>query len=79
MSDRVFTITVEGDYELTVNEIWPDGDAPENPTAEDVKEQLESQGPKYRVLDDWGISDYDVSVEGVKVWPRSTTLRGTNP
>ncbi len=36
MSKR-FIFSVQVDHILSVDEIWPDGDAPENPTAEDVK------------------------------------------
>lgn len=33
---RTFTLTVEVSETLTYDEIWPDGDAPENPTTDDV-------------------------------------------
>lgn len=69
MSERVFTISVEADYDLSVSEIWPDGDAPDDPTAEDVAAVMESCGTKRRVLHDWNIDDHNVTVDGrVKVW-----------
>lgn len=36
-----FTIQVESFNELCIDEIWPDGDAPENPTAEDVARRIQ--------------------------------------
>ena len=37
MSDNdKFVIDISGSVTLTVKEIWPDGDAPENPTFQDV-------------------------------------------
>lgn len=84
MSDElIFTIHIETDMELTVDEIWPDGDAPKNPTAEDVAEAMERTNDglrtnKRRVLDDWCLlDDLEVDVTGpgleggisnVKVW-----------
>lgn len=49
---KMFTIILAGDHPLTVEEIWPDGDAPENPTEADVAEVLK----KYSLADligDW--------------------------
>lgn len=74
MSDDelTFTIHIEADYDLTVAEIWPDGDAPKNPTAEDVAEVmgrtndgLRNVTNKRRVLHDWCLlDDLEVWVEG---------------
>ena len=71
---KTFTITVEGTYELTVLEIWPDGDEPEHPTAADVAEVMERCGTKHSVLHDWMLdSANEVRVYGehgdeAKVW-----------
>jgi hypothetical protein len=37
MSKR-FSFSVQVDHVLTVEEIWPDGNAPENPTSEDARD-----------------------------------------
>ena len=50
--EKFFTITLQGDHSLTVEEIWPDGDAPDNPTDADVVAVLK----KYSLSDlisDW--------------------------
>jgi hypothetical protein len=60
------------DAHVTAEEIWPDGDGPEDPTAEDVAAVMRAEGSKYRVLFDWNLLDYEeleVSVDGVEVWP----------
>lgn len=46
-------IDFEGSITLTVNEVWPDGDAPEVITAEAVKAVLLAGGSKRQVFDDW--------------------------
>ncbi len=38
-----------------LSEIWPDGDAPENPTAADVAKVIEQCGGLRRVLRDWDL------------------------
>jgi hypothetical protein len=52
---KSFTIELPFDATLTEAEIWPDGDAPENPTVEDVKAVLKDCGPPMRVINDWGL------------------------
>lgn len=44
MSDKSFTITLEMDVSLTAEEVWPDDDAPEDPTAEDVLAVMKGKG-----------------------------------
>ena len=45
---QTFSIHIDIDETLTVDEIWPDGDAPENPTADDVRVKLFGEkGVKY--------------------------------
>lgn len=57
MITRTFTISLEVSESLTVDEIWPEGDAPENPTVEDVRRAL--FGSKHKsvltALEDWGL------------------------
>lgn len=63
-----FNISIDGDQYLSVDAIWPDGNAPENPTAEDVRDLILESGSLSRWLSDWNM-DYGmrVHVEGVEV------------
>lgn len=54
-----FRIRYEIEEELTVDEIWPDGDAPENPTADDVHKLLKD-GSLMCNLQEWNLTDYGV-------------------
>lgn len=67
-SDKHFNIEVASeDRPFSVDEIWPDGDAPENPTVEDVIEVIrQSRGPS-RFISDWSIDLY-VEVDGKNVF-----------
>lgn len=50
---------------LDIDQIWPDGDAPENPTAADVVKQMqESTGSVYRVLSEWALEPNEITVHG---------------
>lgn len=51
---KAFTISITGSVTLTPEQIWPDGDAPENPTVEDARARVESWGAVHVVdfLDD---------------------------
>ena len=62
MSQRfVFELRIEDS--LTIDEIWPDGDAPENPTAVDVLRQLQATGSNTNVLDALSAWNLDVEAE----------------
>jgi hypothetical protein len=73
MTEQHFTVSVSLDAQLTVKEVWPDGDAPEHPTAEDVAAAMRDYGTKGRTLSDWGLDDVDVEVWDkvgrATVWP----------
>lgn len=58
MSERVFNIEISGSCSMKVSSIWPDGDAPENPTAEDVIKAMENFGNPYDVLAEWSLDDW---------------------
>ena len=60
-----FEIVVDATYYLTVDELWPDGDAPENPTAHDVAELMRSSGSQRSVMADWNIDEPEVTVRAV--------------
>lgn len=57
---QTFNIYIDFSADLTVSEIWPDGDAPENPTSKDVMAKLMG-GDKWcshtQVLEEWGMMD----------------------
>lgn len=50
--DRQFAISFP-DVVLNESEIWPDGDAPDHPTPDDVIEQMEQTGSPATVAKDW--------------------------
>lgn len=54
---KLFELTVEGSVVLSADDIWPDGDAPENPTAADVAKLIQRDGGLDRVLIDWSLDD----------------------
>lgn len=56
MSKR-FESTMDGSVVLSADDIWPDGDAPQNPTARDVLNVLKSQGRLLDVLVDWNLDE----------------------
>lgn len=48
---------------LTVDEIWPDGDAPDQPTCADVAKRMEDEGKVGELIDRWNLgSDFDLQV-----------------
>lgn len=63
--ERFFTIEVGDEASLSVNEIWPDGDAPENPTVEDVIAKIK-QSSEFSFMSDWNFAQH-VSVNGKPV------------
>lgn len=78
MAAREFFVDIEASVVLGLDDIWPDGDAPENPTAEDVAALMRKCGSKHRVLDEWDlVGELTITVSawdgppnaGVEVWP----------
>lgn len=55
-----------GSETLSVTDIWPDGDAPENPTTEDVLAKIKSCGGIQDVIRNWNIGPW-LEVEGQEV------------
>ncbi len=57
---KSFTLSVSGEVSVSLNEIWPDGDAPENPTAQDVAKAIEEQGAwsLANFFNDWSLDEY---------------------
>jgi hypothetical protein len=51
-----FTIEINISESFTVDDIWPDGDAPENPTADDVRALfLKKAHNVHQTCTDWGL------------------------
>lgn len=61
-----------GTADLTVEEIWPDGDAPENPTTADVIQAMLKAVGQYggtqRLASHWDLEIQDVEVSGPGGW-----------
>jgi hypothetical protein len=62
---NTFRITIEGTHELTAEQIWPNGNAPEHPTREDVAKVLKKVHP-IELIDSWNLG-VDVDVDGLLV------------
>ena len=52
---KCFTLSFEIDETFTVDELWPDGDAPEDPTVDDVENLIAACGGVEGVLRDWDL------------------------
>lgn len=59
MSDtknKQFHFDLAGVVSLDITGIWPDGDAPENPTVDDVLKVIAQLGGAEKVMEDWGLN-----------------------
>ena len=62
-----FHFSIEADVSLDVGDIWPDGDAPENPTLEHVLEVIKKAGGAQWILENWNfIDDLGVTISDGK-------------
>jgi hypothetical protein len=52
-----FNINIEIDDTFFQLDLWPDGDAPENPTLDDVIKLIQKDGGPDRVAQDWNLLD----------------------
>jgi len=58
MGEKSFTITFDGSVTLTVDEVWPDGDAPANPTLLDVMRAIrKSTFSESDLIEKWNLSE----------------------
>jgi hypothetical protein len=64
---KTFLIEWGGEACLTVDEIWPDKNAPENPTVEDVIAVMRREGSLSRLLSNWNLDIEGVEVNGKPV------------
>lgn len=56
MSTKKFTVSIECEVVLSTSEIWPDGNAPESPTAKDVIQTMQDDCIDIgRLLSDWNL------------------------
>lgn len=61
--DIRISVHLESDIEMTVYDVWPDGDMPDAVTASEVVELMEQTGSKRRMLEQWGlIGDIEIDV-----------------
>ena len=51
-----FRVYLHVEATLSVDQLWPDGDAPANPTAEDVQALIDDCGG-LDIIDDWNLAD----------------------
>jgi len=65
-----FQIIYIVDATLDADALWPDGDAPENPTADDVRELIENEGGILRVIDEWNLAGFSPDYEVDEIAPR---------
>jgi hypothetical protein len=68
---KKFRIRIDIEATLTVDQLWPDGDAPENPTVEDVLKVIDDAG-RLDIIEDWCLVSDDrqcISVDGVPLHP----------
>lgn len=52
-----FLLSLEMNVDLSMEELWPDGDGPEDPTEEDVVNLIKSEGGILEILNDWNLSE----------------------
>lgn len=53
-----FSFVFEGEVELSAGDIWPDGDAPENPTTQDVVARIQTRWWRIdRFMREWNLTD----------------------
>jgi hypothetical protein len=63
MNEWSVDITLDGWWTLTREQVWPDGDGPEHPTARDVADAMNGHaGGLSSILGDWGLDDYNIVV-----------------
>ena len=76
-----FNFHIDIDVDLSIEEIWPDGDAPENPTVGDVKRAFYGgkdkirRGDVRRALDDWNLLDFEECDVTITKWQGQTVSR----
>lgn len=54
---KTFILQYDIDVTLDVDELWPDGDAPDDPTVADVVALIKRCGGWRKVISDWNLDD----------------------
>lgn len=68
---RNFLITFDGDVVLRETDIWPDGDCPKNPTAQDVVNVMKSHSlTKGDLVNDWNMDEMGITVTRIPSYDR---------
>jgi hypothetical protein len=75
----LFSFSFSGDVVLTPEQIWPDGDGPAHPTADDVRALLDklygdNPYPVPQIIHEWGLTDALQLDIDYQPWP---TYEGT--
>jgi hypothetical protein len=66
-SSKRFTFEIGTTLDLSADDIWPDGDAPDEPTVDDVLAVIKQCGGARRILSDWDLDrDIDITVSDDK-------------
>lgn len=55
--NKTFRFLISADVELASDEIWFDGEKPEEPTVRDVLAVIATCGGKHSVIRDWGLEN----------------------
>lgn len=67
---RKFVIVYEIAANVEPSQLWPDGNGPENPTSEDIKQEIGNHGGVTRAIEKWNLEDlahyevYEVAPDG---------------
>lgn len=72
---KTFVIQYNMFTRLTEQEIWPDGDGPEDPSCEDVKKAIDKAGGILKVIGDWNLDEYRPEYD-VDIWPTPPEWKG---
>jgi hypothetical protein len=56
---KKFRICYKCYSDLTIEEIWPDGDQPRYPSVDQVRQVIDDCGGIYKVLGEWYLDDND--------------------
>ena len=54
---KQFRITYTIDVTLSENDLWPDGDGPDKPTAEQVAALIRKEGGFPNIIEEWNLDD----------------------
>lgn len=77
---KVFRIVCECISDIPEDDLWPDGDMPQNLTAKSVEDLIEYGGGIYKVIHDWNLeADLTYAVEELYVKKQIIREDSNNP